>query len=180
MTFLEHIQDRGWCMLGFDDDPKSIGYVDYENEVVTFPLWNLSGQFSGTQIYRWDKSKDAQRNPHDQKYFTYAPRGNISVYGLQLLPDSYLGPIYLVEGIWEVIAGCFFGIPCVAALGRNPKHLMNWINSIPNPVVTLSQPDEAGKDLRKYGKNGYIDLDKDLDDCLRNGGWFGVPDLIKP
>ena len=57
---------------------------------------------------------------------------------------------------------------------------MNWINSIENPVVTLSQPDEAGKDLRKYGKNGYIDLDKDLDDCLRNGGWFGVPRSIKP
>jgi len=57
---------------------------------------------------------------------------------------------------------------------------MNWINSIANPVVALTQPDAAGKKMRKYGKNGYIELDGDLDDCLRNGGWFGVPDLIKP
>ena len=178
MDFIEHIQDRSFGLLGFDTD-EEFGGVDYDEEVVTFPLYNLSGQMLGYQTYRWNKSKASNKvDPRMQRYFTRLPREALAVYGLHLLPEGYLGPIFLVEGVWEAIVGYFFGVPCVAVLGSDPKGLMNWVHSIANPVVALVQPDSAGQKLKKYGKNGYIQLEGDLDDLFKNGGWLGVPEEL--
>ncbi len=176
MNFLEHLEDRSFG-IGMQADGKYY-YVDMENEVVTFPIWNLSGQMLGYQEYKWLKPKTHGNCPRDQKYYTYLPKQVLGVYGLDQLPENYLGTIYLVEGAWEVIYGGVFGLPCVAVLGNNPKQLKNWITSIPNRVVSLCQPDSAGKKLANLSKQPPIYLDGDLDDCLRNGGWWGVPNEL--
>lgn len=178
MDFIKHIQSRSLGLLGFDTD-EGFGYVDYEEEVVTFPLYNLSGQMLGYQAYRWDKDKVRNNpNPRMQRYFTRLPKETLAVYGLHLLPEGYLGPIFLVEGVWEAIVGYFFDVPCLAVLGSDPKGLMNWVHSISNPVIALVQPDSAGQKLKKYGKNGYIQLEGDLDDIFTKRGGFGVPEEL--
>ena len=96
------------------------------------------------------------------------------MYGLQFLPERYTGDIYLVEGVWEAVVGWCFGIPCVAVLGCNPKSYKNWLNCLPNKIIPLCQPDDAGKKLASFGN--AIFLDGDLDDCLIKAGWCGLPE----
>ena len=179
MDFLEHIRDRSFGLLGSQQD-ESIAWVDYLEEVVTFPLWNLSGQLIGYQQYNWDKPKNRQNNSKGQKYFTYLPKGSIGVYGLDLLPQGYSGPICLVEGIWEAIIGHCFGIPCLAVLGVSSrgtdKQTMNWLNSLPNEIIPLCQDDKAGVALSKCNLSKAIFLKGDLDDLLlEGGGWMAIP-----
>lgn len=176
MTFLEHLDDRSFG-IGMQANGEFY-YVDVVSEVITFPIWNLSGQMLGYQEYKWLKPKTHGNHPRDQKYYTYLSKNTLGVYGLNLLPKNYLGTIYLVEGVWEVVYGYAFGIPCIAVLGNNPKQLKNWIDSIPNKVAALCQPDKAGKKLANIRKQPPIYLEGDLDDCLRKDGWWGVPDEI--
>ena len=179
MTFLKHIQTRSFGILGFDQD-EGVAWVDYEGEVVTFPLWNLSGQLVGYQKYSWDKPKSNKVNPIDQKYFTRLPKGTLGFYGLDLLPLGYLGPIYLVEGIWEALVGWFFGIPCIAILGVVKKGVdsskLTWLNTLPNEIIPLCQNDDAGRCLAKVNPKKAIFLEGDLDDLLLDGGWFNMPE----
>jgi hypothetical protein len=167
--FLNHLQERVLY------DPSELerdgsAWIDKENEVVTFPLWNLSGQLVGYQKYRWDKPKANSNNPLEQRYFTRLARGVIGIYGLQNLPVGYLGPIYIVEGVWEAIVGDSYGITCVAILGVNKagvsKSVLGWINSLPNDIIPLCQADKAGQCLSKINPNRAIYLQKDLDDLI--------------
>lgn len=179
MEFRDHIIRRSFGLLGYGDSDE-IAWVCYEAESVVFPLWNLSGKLVGYQAYNWKSEKIRKSdNPKEQRYFTRLPKGSHAAYGLQLIPEGYLGPIFLVEGIWEAIFGFAHGIPCLATLGCDPKGLKGWVDTISNEVYTLSQPDLAGKKLRKFGKSGYIGLSGDLDDCLMDGGWSGVPKEIR-
>jgi hypothetical protein len=167
--FLNHLHDRSL----FDPsvlEREGSAWIDEENEVVTFPLWNLSGQLVGYQRYRWDKPKANGNNPLEQRYFTRLERGVIGVYGLQSLPKGYLGPIHVVEGIWEAIVGNSHGLACVAILGVNKagvgKPILGWINSLPNDIIPLCQPDKAGQCLSKVNPDKAIYLQKDLDDLI--------------
>jgi hypothetical protein len=171
--FLNHLQER----VLFDPselERDGSAWIDEENEVVTFPLWNLSGQLIGYQKYRWGKPKGKPKhgsnNPLEQRYFTRLARGVIGVYGLQNLPVGYLGPIYIVEGVWEAVVGNSYGITCVAILGVNKagvsKSVLGWINSLPNDIIPLCQADEAGQFLSKINPNRAIYLEKDLDDLI--------------
>jgi len=155
---------------------RRLGWIGLEEEVVTFNLWNLSGGLVGYQEYKWSKPKTRGNHPRDQKYFTYLPKETIGVYGLHLVPEGYLGVLYLVEGIWEAIAGWSEGYPCIAVLGCNPKSYKNWLNCLPNKIVPLCQPDEAGKKLASFGNAIY--LGGDLDDCLIKYGRCGLPEEL--
>lgn len=178
-SFLEHIQTRSFGLLGYDQD-EGIAWVDYEEEIVTFPLWNLSGQLVGYQQYNWDKPKARQNKPREQKYFTYTPKQTIGVYGIDMLPSNPRETVYLVEGVWEALVGWSFGLPCIAVLGvtsKPNKDLHNFISSLPYNVVSLCQPDKAGVGLSKLA-NRSLTLAADLDDCLLSKGWLGVPEEL--
>lgn len=176
--FTDHISDRSFGLLG-EEGEDSLSWVDYKEEVVTFPLWNLSGQMVGYQQYNWRMPKSRGNNPKEQKYYTHLPKGTIGVYGLDLLEEGYLGTIFLVEGIWEAFMGMCFGIPCIAVLGVGRKGVSKqtklWLDTLPNVIVPLCQADEAGKGLAKIRPRHAITLSQDLDDCLRNSGWWGIP-----
>jgi len=170
MSFENHIYERSYSLLEGDFPDGLIAFVDYDQEIVTFPLWNLSGQWVGYQTYRWDKEKVRQGDPREMRYFTYLPKQALGVYGLQYLRDGYTGPICLVEGIWVAIVGVAHGLPCVAVLGNNPKQLRNWLYSLPNKIIPLCQPDDAGRKLANMAPNNAIMLDGDLDDVLISKG----------
>lgn len=176
MTFEQHLLGRGlrpWMGYG--------KWVCNESEIITFPLWNLSGQLIGYQAYNWRGDKNLRKgyNPREQKYFTRLPKGSDGVFGLDLIPEGYQGPIYLVEGVWEALAGHNHGLKCLAVLGCNPKSMKKWLDTIPNDVIVLAQPDSAGQKLKKFAKSRSIQLSGDLDDVLHIEGLKGIPELGK-
>lgn len=149
---------------------QELGIVDWYDEVVTFPLWNLSGQMLGYQQYRWNMPKKGNK-PYLNKYFTYLPRGSIAVFGLEHIPEGYIGDIKVVEGIWKSVALRSVGEVSIAVLGNNPKQLKNWLNSMPWNVIPLCQPDKAGRKLANLNKANAVFFDKDIDDIIKDGEW---------
>lgn len=63
--------------------------LDEEEGVVTFYLWNLSGQLVGYQQYRPKGEKRPQNNPKEGKYYTYRGLPTLAVWGVESL--KYLG-----------------------------------------------------------------------------------------
>jgi len=159
-SFEEHLERR---RMGVN-----AGIVDYFDEVVTFPLWNLSGQMQGFQQYRWDMPKKGNR-PYLNKYFTYLPKGSLAVFGLEYVPECYCGDVIVVEGVWEAVALISTGTVAIAVLGNNPKQLRTWLNSTTWNVVPYCQPDEAGKKLANLNKANAVFFDKDLDEIVQEG-----------
>lgn len=163
--FREHLDKR---RMGVD-----VGWVDYFDEVVTFPLWNLSGQLLGYQQYRWDMPKKGNK-PYMNKYFTYLPKGTLAVFGLEYIPENYRGDVIVVEGIWEAVALMSIGKTAIAVLGNNPKPLRQWLSIMPWNVIPYCQPDKAGKKLANLYPENAVFFDKDLDEIIEEGSYeFG-------
>ena len=121
---------------------------------VTFPLWNLSGQMVGYQVYRPDKPKCHSGLPRDRRYYTYVSRYGgkqpaAAVWGLETWrPDK---PLFLCEGVFDACRLHNAGISAIAVLGADPTHLKSWLSSLPNVKVAVVQGDAAGQKLAKYG-----------------------------
>ena len=141
-----------------------------DTDVVTFPLWNLSGQRVGYQQYRPNGSKQYRKNPKEGRYFTYISKDNpITAWGLDLLNPKDK-TIYLTEGIFSACRFHNHGYNALATLGNDPKHLKHWLKCLGYNLVAICDGDKAGKKLAKYGhksiqlRNGeYIDeMSEDL------------------
>jgi hypothetical protein len=141
-------------------------------ELVTFPLWNVSGQMVGYQQYNPNGSKQERRNPKECKYFTYISEGkNNTAWGLDVLnPNQRL--VVLVEGIFKACRFHNHGINALAVLGNNPKHLYSWLHSMGYYLFAICDGDEAGRKLAKFGhssiqlRDGYF-IDEISEDSLR-------------
>lgn len=123
-------------------------------ESVTFPLWNLSGQMVGYQVYQPDKPKCHHGPPRDQRYYTYVSRYGggqpaAAVWGLETWRPSK--PLFLCEGVFDACRLHNAGISAIAVLGADPVHLKSWLGSLPNAKVAVVQGDAAGRKLAKYG-----------------------------
>lgn len=128
-------------------------YVDYDNEIITFPLWSFTGQMIGFQRHDW-KSDKKKRNDAKGKYWTYHKKEVLPVYGLEFYsPERTL---YVVEGIWDAISCMNAGLMSIATLTNNPKHLKNLLSCIPNRKVAICDGDKAGKMLAKACDSAII------------------------
>jgi hypothetical protein len=163
--FYVHLCDR---TKGF---PEVYGIIDYENELYTRLLYNLSGQIVGYQQYNWREGKE-KRNDSRGRYWTFLSKTEhkltrIGICGIEMLRP--LEPIYLVEGSFEQITARQYGINALAVLSNHPKHLKNWVYSQPVPVIALCQNDSAGRKLASCADSAiYLpcDLDElDLKTC---------------
>ena len=143
----EHLQSRY-----FNPALYSGAIVDVDR--LTVLIWNLVGQLVGYQVYRPDCSKNHLFNPRDQRYFTFVSRFGgttpaLAVWGLEtLLPYS---PVFICEGIFDACRLHWFGIPAIAALTSDPKHLRSWLACLPNRKIAVCDGDVAGRKLAKYG-----------------------------
>lgn len=116
-------------------------------DVVVFPLWNLSGQMVGYLQYRPGASKQKRNNPREGRYYT-SLHGNknekpLAVWGLESL--SY-DPRYLVivEGIFDACRLHNYNVPAVALLTASSKHAKNWLNSLGRKIYKIDD-DHASK-----------------------------------
>lgn len=132
--------------------------VDWDNEIITFYLWNLSGQLKGFQRYNWKGSKK-NHNSVDGKYFSVSKSG-LSFFGLDYF-DTTKKTTYICEGIFDAISLMQFG-NALAVLTNDPKHLSEQLSLLPGEKVAVCDDGKAGLKLSKFG-DSFIICDKDED-----------------
>jgi DNA primase len=165
--FYYHLLKRGWS-------PYIKSWVDWDQELITFPIYTIDGKMVGYQKYNWkeDKTRDNQA-----RYYTYADKAykNCVVYGL----DNCFGygPVFITEGIWNAlrITNCFRD--SLAMLCNNPsKQTKQWLKMVyPNrTIVAICDNDEAGKLLGRSADYSFVapieygDInDMSTDECMR-------------
>jgi len=138
--------------------------LDDVERVVTFFLYNLSGQVIGYQQYRPEGEKKPQNNPKAGKYFTYKKQPTLAVWGVESL---HLTPhvVFLTEGLFDAARLTERGYSALAALGNDPTpELGNWLWCLNRRVVAVCDNDKAGKKLAKFGNQVALTVDKDLGD----------------
>lgn len=165
MDLKRHLQDRHLDISKYDG-------IQFGDDFVIFPLWNLSGQFVGYQQYRPDASKERKNDPREGRYYTslHGDKGNkpLAVWGLESLSydSSYL---VVVEGIFDACRLHNFNIPCVAALTSNTKHLRGWLTSLGRKIYKVE--DDHGSKLGPYKNlgipSGRGDLGESTDEEIK-------------
>lgn len=147
-TVLQHLEDRY-----FDVDTYGLLGLNEEDRTATFPLWNLSGELVGYQIYRPEADKTRQNDPYDGRYFTRLKDQKVGVWGLETFYDS--NTLFVTEGVFDACkTNWLCGVSAVAVMTATPsKQLMRWFWTVRQfrPVVVIDDGDSAGKKLRKLG-----------------------------
>ena len=155
-TVLEHLKDR------HVDLDLHRPWIDEEERVAVFYLYNQSGCIIGYQQYRPDADKTKNNHPKEARYFTYRKQPTLAVWGLESL---YLTPhvVFLTEGIFDAARLTERGYSALAALTNNPtKDLRNWLSMLNRKVVAVCDNDAAGRRLAKFGDVAVFTEDKDL------------------
>lgn len=149
MNMLAHLASRYF-------DPEKYSGVTVTDEMVTFILWNLSGQAMGMQCYNPSQPKKEVGDPKLQKYWSWVTKpcasknAELAVFGLETVrwTDKVL---FLTEGVFDAARLHWNGLPAVAVLSNNPMHLTGWLMGLPSKKVACIQGDKAGLSLAKFG-----------------------------
>lgn len=123
-------------------------YIDYKEEVVTFPLWTTTGMFVGYQRYNW-KADKLKNNDNKGKYYTYRRKDVLTCWGLEYIDLSSKEPLYVTEGVWDAISVMNTGRRSVAVLSNNPQQLKGLFSMLPCKVVAVCEGDKAGRMLSR-------------------------------
>lgn len=155
-TLLNHLKSRHF-------NPDLYQGLGLDGNVLTLPLWNQSGVMVGYQVYDHTKPKGSNKNPREQRYFTYVTPGQSAVWGLETLHND--GPLYLTEGVFDACRLHSRGFQAVAVLTNNPQHLLSWLYALTNTVIAAVQGDQPGRKLAGYTQYAvYLTEGKDVGD----------------
>lgn len=166
---LNHLKDRR-----LDTSIYSGVWLDEENEVATFGIWNLSGQLVGFQQYRHLADKGRKPKPSDMRYFNIAGKEGVGskllAFGVELL-DIKQKTLFIVEGIFDVAPLHNRGVNALAVMTNNPTHLKSWLHSLGYHIVALCEGDKAGRQLATVADEAiYLPTGKDPADM--SDEWF--------
>lgn len=172
MNLREHLRDRH-C----PDPDLYRSSIDEDGGTVTFPLWNLSGQYCGYQRYRPAAGKVKNNDPYLSRYFTWRPAGSLGVFGLETW--SWTGPLFVQEGVFDAIRLHSRGVSAIATLSNNPRFLDEWLYLTGRPVYSLLDGGAPGDLMARYchrtvklpeGHDAGSIPDELLDEILRELG----------
>lgn len=157
MDLVKHLISRNY------DPSRYLNQVlDFENEVLTVYLPNLSGQFVGYQQYRPNVMEKKTNHPSEARYFTYSQRGVNACWGLETL-DPRKEDVYLVEGVFKASTLHMLGYNAIALLTSNPKPMKSWLHTMDHNLIGIGDNDKAGDGMIKIAGKGYK-LEKDIDE----------------
>jgi len=132
-------------------------HLDTERQIATFPLYNLSGQMVGYQRYNPNGEKKRGNNL-DHRYYTHigkeGEKGKLAVWGSENI-DPHNPRLYVTEGIFDAIRLMNAGLPVVAALGNDPKHLRSLFKSLGKHVIAITDADDAGRKLARIADETF-------------------------
>lgn len=164
MTMLDHLKSRGIT------NPERYRFY-YDDEVASFCLFNLSGQFVGYQQYRPSADKTRKNDPKLGRYYTYTKRGPenstyLAVWGM----ETYYyrtDVLFITEGIFDAVKLHNQGLPAIAALANDPKQMRPWLRILgqTRTIIGVCDNDAAGMKLKNsVDKSILLKDDKDLGD----------------
>lgn len=154
MNILEHLRNRHLDLSLYTG-------VSVDHDCATFPLWNLSGQMVGCQVYRPDmpKLRSGKFDPKEMKYYTYVSRYGgkypaLTAWGLETLRPGE--PVFICEGIFDSCRLHKAGLSSLALLGCDPRPLKSWLRLLPHWRISVVQGDIAGRKLAAYGNSSIL------------------------
>lgn len=146
-------------------------WVDEKERIATFPLWNLSNQMVGYQVYRPDAGK-VRKNDLNGRYYTYRGKKHypkhsktLSMWGLESW--NFTNTLFITEGIFDACRLTKLGYSALAMIANDPnKSLSNWlyICRALRPVIAVCDSGKAGFKLAKHGHQYHVVEDGDLGD----------------
>ena len=158
--FEEHLARRGLRLSNYL-------YVDYEKELVTFPLYNLSGILKGVQTYNW-KSEIRGKNTEDCRYYNQRDKTSITYFTTPDINIMDNRDLHVVEGIWDAIRVIEAGYKCIAVMTSTPMYVKQLLETIPCKTIALCDGDKAGKMLsRATDERIILPEDKDPNDMTQ-------------
>lgn len=158
----KHLQER------FMDTSIHECWIDYNENIATFPLWNLSGQLIGYTVYR-PLSEKKKCNDAKGRYYTYRIKEFISVWGLESWKFS--NTLFLTEDIFDACRLTHHGYSAIAVLSNGVNtNTKKWLKIVKNirPIVVICDNDNSGDGLRKLGHYSYKTVANDLGDSTED------------
>ncbi len=149
-------------------------WLDEAGNVVTFGLWNLSGQLVGFQQYKPLAGKGRCENLSDMRYFNIAGKvgkhSKLLAFGVELL-DTKQRVLFLAEGVFDVTPLHNRGVNALATMTNNPTHLKSWLRSLGYYIVALCEGDSAGQKLANVADEAVY-LPEGKDPAEMSDEWF--------
>lgn len=158
MTVLENLKSRH-----FDMNVHTV-WVDEDEGVATYPLWNLTGQMVGYQQYRPSATKKKDNHPRESRYFTWRKDKVVGVWGLESW--NFSNTLFVTEGVFDACRLTSHGFSAVALLSNDiDASTKQWLFTVRQyrPVVAVCDNDVAGRRLAKCGHVAHVMADgKDM------------------
>lgn len=154
---LEHLHSRHL------DTKLHTVWVDNDDLVASFPLWNLSGQMIGYHQYRPDKTKELPNNPKEGRYFTKRKDGRVGLWGMESW--SLTDTLFVTEGVFDAARLTQRGASALAVLSSDASRATKrwlWCVRRVRRVVAVCDNDAAGEWLRELGHDSVVAEGKDL------------------
>lgn len=157
MDLVKHLLTRHY------DPSRYVNQVlDFENEVLTVYLPNLSGQLVGYQQYRPNVKEKRCNHPTQARYFTHSQRGVNACWGLEVL-DPNKRDVYLVEGLFKASSLHMLGLNAIALLTSHAKPMKSWLHTLNHNLIGIGDNDKAGDGIIRIAGKGFK-LEKDIDE----------------
>lgn len=146
--------------------PENYNGIMTFDDVVIFPLWNLSGQMVGYQQYRPEASKERKNDPREGRYYIslHGDKNEkpIGVWGLESLSmDPHI--LIITEGIFDACQFHRFGVPAIALLNSSYKHYRNFLTCLGRKIYKVE--DDHGSKLGPYTNIELPEGKTDVGEC---------------
>jgi len=132
----------------------------------TFPIWNLSGELVGYQIYRPDSDKKKKNDPREGRYFTRIKDKKVGVWGLESWKFS--NTLFITEGVFDTCRITSLGYSALALFSyKVSPSTLAWLRIIKasRPVVAVCDNDTSGLKLASLGHASITTDSGDLGDA---------------
>lgn len=132
-------------------------WLDEDNIVATFPLWDLQGRLVGYQSYRPNSTKE-KRNDFYGKYHTKISKqcDYLPIWGLESWNLSNI--LYVTEGLFDAARITSLGFSAIAIFTYNPADkVKNWLKFVKQirPVISICDSNNPGKEGHKLSNLGH-------------------------
>ena len=134
---LEHLQSRHVQFARYKT-------ISYDQMSASFICYNFNGQCVGYQQYRPDAPKTKTNDEKYGRYFTYVSKGHNAAWGLETFYYRE-DVLFITEGIFDVVRLHNLGLPAIAVLSCNPKHLRSFFRVLNRRIVAVCDNDQAGQ-----------------------------------
>lgn len=156
MDLTKHLYSRK-----YEVDRYSHHFLDFENEIATFYLFDEMGRWTGYQKYNPNCFDKKVNNSPDGRYFKHNQLGELCVWGVETL--TFQGPLFITESIFKSAAIHMAGFDSITQLTSGcSERFLRYVDSLGGGIF-VGDMDQAGLKFSKYRPGGFV-TELDLDE----------------